>query len=66
MLEKTFDFRAVEAHWYDTWEQAGAFACGRRPDATPLCIVIPPPNVTGSLHIGHALTTAIQDCLVRW
>jgi valyl-tRNA synthetase len=65
MLEKTFQFREVEARWYAAWEQAAAFACGGRPDASPYTIVIPPPNVTGSLHMGHALNNTLQDILIR-
>jgi valyl-tRNA synthetase len=65
MLEKTFDFAAIEAAWYAAWEQAGAFACGRRPDAAAFSIVIPPPNITGSLHMGHALNNTLQDILIR-
>jgi valyl-tRNA synthetase len=50
------------------WEQAGAFKGGRpeRKDAEPFCIVIPPPNVTGSLHMGHALNNTLQDVLCRF
>ncbi|MDP2621746.1 MAG: valine--tRNA ligase [Hyphomicrobiales bacterium] len=68
MLEKTYRPQDVEARLYSLWEEAGAFACGRpeRADAEPFCIVIPPPNVTGSLHMGHALNNTIQDILVRF
>ena len=66
MLEKTYRPSDVEPRHYERWEAAGAFACGRRPDATPYTIVIPPPNVTGSLHIGHALNNTLQDVLIRW
>ncbi|MFO1154972.1 MAG: valine--tRNA ligase [Rhodospirillales bacterium] len=65
MLDKIYDARSVEERWYDAWERAGAFACGRRPQADPFTIVIPPPNVTGSLHMGHALNNTLQDILVR-
>ncbi|KAF9236793.1 tRNA synthetases class I-domain-containing protein [Melanogaster broomeanus] len=63
--------QAVEAAWYDWWEAQGFFKPQTAPDgaAKPeglFVIPSPPPNVTGSLHIGHALTVAIQDCLVRW
>lgn len=62
---------AVEAAWYDWWDAQGFFAPQLTPDGQikPEGIFVipsPPPNVTGSLHIGHALTVAIQDCLVRW
>ncbi|MFO1126959.1 MAG: valine--tRNA ligase [Rhodospirillales bacterium] len=65
MLDKTYDARSVEERWYRAWEQAGAFACGRRPEAPTFAIVIPPPNVTGTLHMGHALNNTLQDILVR-
>ena len=64
MLDKTFDPAAIEAKWYAHWEATGAF----RPDrahAEPFTIIIPPPNVTGTLHIGHALNDTLQDILVR-
>ena len=66
MLEKTYRHHETEARQYAAWEKAGAFACGRRPGARPFTIVIPPPNVTGSLHMGHALNSTLQDILVRW
>ncbi|MFN3232198.1 MAG: valine--tRNA ligase [Alphaproteobacteria bacterium] len=66
MLDKTFRPDAVESEIYDLWEEAEAFACGKRPDAKPYTIVIPPPNVTGSLHMGHALNNTLQDILVRF
>jgi len=63
-LSKTFDPTAMEARWYTHWETSGAFRPAR-PDAEPFTIVIPPPNVTGSLHIGHALDNTLQDILIR-
>ena len=63
-LPKTFDPAAIEARWYSHWEETGQFR-PERPDAEPFTIVIPPPNVTGSLHIGHALDNTLQDILVR-
>src|SRR5215470_6039759 len=66
MLEKTYDPGAIEARIYEAWEKSGAFKAGQRPDAKPYCIVIPPPNVTGSLHMGHALNNTLQDILVRF
>ncbi len=65
MIEKTFDPAAIEAKWYAHWEASGAFRPSR-PDAEPYTIVIPPPNVTGSLHIGHALDNTLQDILIRY
>ena len=70
MLEKTFDPKSAESRLYARWEASGAFrpeaALARGPDAKPFCMVIPPPNVTGSLHIGHALNTTLQDVLARY
>jgi len=68
MIEKTYQPSAVEGRIYEAWEQAGAFRAGRpeRAKAEPYCIVIPPPNVTGSLHMGHALNNTLQDILCRF
>src|SRR6185369_368927 len=66
MLDKTFNPAEMESRLYATWETGGYFKAGRRPKAKPFCIVIPPPNVTGSLHMGHALNVTIQDILVRF
>src|ERR1700752_1503689 len=68
MIEKTYQPSEVEGRIYATWEQAGAFRAGRpeRRDAAPFTIVIPPPNVTGSLHMGHALNNTLQDILCRF
>ncbi|MEM1019535.1 MAG: valine--tRNA ligase [Pseudomonadota bacterium] len=66
MLEKTYDPAAIEQKWYAHWEEGGAFKAGQRPDAEPFVIVIPPPNVTGSLHMGHALDNTLQDILIRY
>ncbi|MFM5931114.1 MAG: valine--tRNA ligase, partial [Novosphingobium sp.] len=64
-LDKTFDPAAIEAKWYSHWEENGLFR-PERPDATPYTIVNPPPNVTGSLHIGHALDNTLQDVVIRY
>ncbi len=64
-MEPTYDPRAVEADWYDRWEAAGIFRPEANPDGRPFSIVIPPPNVTGVLHIGHALDHTIQDTIAR-
>ena len=67
-MEKTFQPQDIEARWYKTWEERGYFA----PDseaptsADPYCIMIPPPNVTGSLHMGHALQNSLMDALIRY
>jgi valyl-tRNA synthetase len=66
MLDKTFSPADVEGRIYAQWEASGAFKPGRRPGAEPFSIVIPPPNVTGRLHIGHALNNSLQDILARF
>jgi len=66
MLEKTFDPKSVEPRLYAAWEASGGFAPTDDPNAEPFSIVIPPPNVTGSLHIGHALNNTLQDVLIRF
>ncbi|WP_417477779.1 valine--tRNA ligase [Maricaulis sp.] len=66
MMEKTFDPREAETRLYQAWESSGAFKPKEDPDADPFCIVIPPPNVTGRLHIGHALNNTLQDVLIRY
>jgi len=65
-LDKNFSSRAVEARLYELWESSGAFAADPKSDKRPYTIMIPPPNVTGSLHMGHALTFTLQDILIRW
>ncbi|WP_419814270.1 valine--tRNA ligase [Glacieibacterium sp.] len=65
IIDKTFDPAEIEARLYPYWEDRGAFRPAR-PDAEPFTIVIPPPNVTGSLHIGHALDNTLQDVLIRY
>jgi valyl-tRNA synthetase len=68
MMEKTFDPATVEGRISAQWESEGAFRAGRpeRVNAEPFCIVIPPPNVTGNLHMGHALNNTLQDILCRY
>jgi valyl-tRNA synthetase len=68
MLEKTYDPASVETRIYEQWDKAGTFkaGAGAKPGAETFSIVIPPPNVTGSLHIGHALNNTIQDILIRF
>ncbi len=67
-LEKAYDPKSAEEHHYKRWEDSGFFApeINTDPDAKPYSIVIPPPNVTGSLHMGHALQHTIMDSLIRW
>ena len=68
MLEKTYQPADIEKRIYQGWEDAGTFRCGQpgRENAPPYSIVIPPPNVTGSLHMGHALNNTLQDVLCRF
>ncbi|MCE5973520.1 valine--tRNA ligase [Sinirhodobacter sp. WL0062] len=66
-MEKTFDAREAEPRIYAKWEEAGAFKAGANASREEtFCIMIPPPNVTGALHVGHAFNNTIQDILVRW
>jgi len=61
-----YDPTRVEPHWYGIWEERGYFHAEAESPKKPYCIVIPPPNVTGTLHIGHAFTFTLQDVLVRY
>jgi len=66
LLDKGYEPHAVEKHWYSTWEQDGLFAAADNSDRASFSIVIPPPNVTGVLHMGHALNNTMQDILCRY
>ena len=63
-MDKTYNPQTIEQRWYETWEQAGYFAPSCT--GTPYCIMIPPPNVTGSLHMGHAFQDTLMDALIRY
>ncbi len=65
MLDKTYRPNEIEQKHYEDWESSGKFACGKSDNTKPYTIVIPPPNVTGSLHMGHALNNTLQDILIR-
>jgi valyl-tRNA synthetase len=65
-MDKNFDFKKAEGRIYSAWEKAGVFTADPTSKATPFVIVIPPPNVTGSLHMGHALNMTLQDVLTRY
>ncbi|KAL4203585.1 hypothetical protein AMTRI_Chr01g104650 [Amborella trichopoda] len=65
-MAKQYSPIAVEAVWYAWWEKSGFFVADAKSSRPPFVIVLPPPNVTGALHIGHGLTTAIQDTIIRW
>jgi valyl-tRNA synthetase len=66
LIPKTYDPHQVEEKWYDYWVRNNYFHAEPDDGGEPFCIVIPPPNVTGSLHLGHALDNTIQDVLIRW
>ena len=63
-MDKTYDPHSIEQHWYQTWEDNGDFAPSG--EGKPFCIMIPPPNVTGSLHMGHAFQDTLMDALTRY
>ncbi len=68
-MDKQYDPKQVEGKWYEFWQSRGYFRLtpkAERPEAPAYCITIPPPNVTGSLHMGHALQHSIHDCIARW
>lgn len=65
-MDKTYAPGGIETKWYEHWENSGAFKCGKREGAEPYTIMMPPPNVTGSLHMGHALDNTLQDVLIRF
>ncbi len=66
MLDKTYRPETVETRQYEAWEEAGAFAADPASSKRPYTIMLPPPNVTGSLHMGHALSYTLQDILIRF
>ena len=65
-LDKTFDPHTIEARWYPVWEERGYFAPDYDAPGDPYCIMLPPPNVTGSLHMGHAFQHTLMDALTRY
>jgi valyl-tRNA synthetase len=65
-LKKCYSPEEIENSWYDLWEKKGYFVPDPAAKGPAFCIVIPPPNVTGSLHMGHALNVTLQDVLSRW
>ena len=66
MLEKQFDHKSKEQEWYRIWENSEFFSARPESSSKPYTIMMPPPNVTGNLHIGHALTFTLQDILIRF
>ena len=65
-LPKAYEPQGVETKWYAFWKDSGVFHALPDPTKKPYCITIPPPNVTGSLHMGHALNNSVLDTLTRW
>ncbi len=65
-MDKAYDHKKVEDKWYQFWEEKGFFKADSSSDKPSYCIVLPPPNVTGKLHMGHALVDTLQDILIRW
>ncbi|WP_323847055.1 valine--tRNA ligase [Microbulbifer magnicolonia] len=65
-MDKTYQPNAIEQQWYKTWEESGYFKPNGDTEAKPYCIMIPPPNVTGSLHMGHGFQESIMDALIRY
>ena len=66
LLDKAYDPTEAENRWYNEWQQAGVFSPDNSSNQETYVIMMPPPNVTGSLHMGHALTITIQDMLIRY
>ena len=65
-LEKTYNPHSFEDRIYEMWEDKGAFNAEIDKDKKPYTIIMPPPNITGQLHMGHALDQTLQDVLIRW
>ena len=65
-LPKVYEPQEVESRIYETWEKNGCFKGRRDPKRKPFTIVMPPPNVTGQLHMGHAMDSTLQDILIRF
>ena len=65
-ISTTYSSKEVESKWYKVWEQGGHFKPKKGKANKPYCIIVPPPNVTGKLHAGHALDITTQDSLIRF
>jgi len=65
-LAKSFEPHPIEARWYPEWESRGYFKASMDANASPYCILLPPPNVTGTLHMGHAFQHTLMDSLIRY
>jgi valyl-tRNA synthetase len=66
VLARAYEPKEVEAKWYRYWKESGFFHAEPDPNLPPYCITIPPPNITGSLHMGHALNNTVLDAMTRW
>ncbi|KAL1196003.1 Valine--tRNA ligase, mitochondrial 1 [Cardamine amara subsp. amara] len=66
LMAKAYSPVAVEKSWYEWWEQSGFFKADAKSSKPAFVIILPPPNVTGILHTGHALTSAVEDTIIRW
>ena len=65
-LSKSYSPKEIEEKWYKIWEENEYFSAQHNNDKPGYSIVIPPPNVTGILHMGHILNNSIQDTIIRW
>src|SRR5690606_30519090 len=65
-LSPVYDASQVEGRWYAHWRDKGYFQPQAGPDPPPFAVVLPPPKLPGRLHMGHALTATVEDCIVRW
>ena len=65
-MDKRYDHQQFEGEIYKKWEKDGAFSPDKKPGKKPFCIIMPPPNANGTLHIGHAMFVAVEDLMVRY
>jgi valyl-tRNA synthetase len=65
-MSKAYDPGAVEGSIYERWERSGAFTPEIESDKEPFTVIMPPPNLTGELHLGHAMMDTVEDILIRW
>ena len=65
-IPKAYNPRIVETKWYQFWQEKGYFSPKIDPQKKPFVIIMPPPNVTGELHLGHAMPATMEDIMTRW